>query len=170
MINQFRNKNDFCEPSLEFYSCQHLQFLWFSFMCLIFHPVKVFHAYIQVWLKGCRTEHAQANRSSKSYFRFDLDSTYQKGKILDQTTRMGEFWTKRPKQEKFGNCPTAKIVLQSGPIYLTIKDNPFYWRKRQLEKCFFVQPNKDTMTLTCLKSANNFSTITIFQDSCQHLC
>ena len=39
-----------------------------------------------------------------------------------------------------------------------------------MKKCYTVQPNKDTMTLTCLKSANNFSTITIFQDSCQHLC
>ena len=158
-----------CEPSLEFYSCQHLQFLWFSFMCLIFHPVKVFHAYIQVWLKGCRTEHAQANRSSNTYFRFDLDSTYQKRKILDQTTRTGEFWTEQPKQKKYGNRSTAKIVLQSGPIYLTIKGNsvnPFYWRKRQLKKCYFVQPNKDSMTLVQI----TFQLYQFFQDSCHHLC
>ena len=68
-------------------------------MCLIFHHLKVFHAYFRVWLKGFRTEHAQANRSSNTYFKFDLDSTYQKGKILDQTTRTGEFRTKRPKQK-----------------------------------------------------------------------
>ena len=81
-----------------------------------------------------------------------------------QHTKKGKFWTKRPEWANFGlsdqNRKNLEIVLQqklscNRGLYLTVKDNsvnPFYWRKRQLKKCYFVQPNKeDTMTLTWLE-------------------